>query len=158
MRNHSPSSWHSVMYNRSFSLTAFKIILHLCFFIRLCVRVRLSELRSVSLNQWCFQPFFSSYIFFCTFPSDPPTAQKVELAILFHISLRLNFCSFFLFVFQIVPFLLIHYFSESFLCLLCSVIQPIQWMFAFGYCMLSSKISICFFFIVFTSLWRTSFQ
>ena len=44
-----------------------------------CVRVRFSELRSVSLNQWHFQPFISSYILFCTFPLDPPMAQNSNL-------------------------------------------------------------------------------
>lgn len=53
MKSHSPSSWYSLMCNRSFSLTVFKITLpHLLLSYQIdCVRVRFSALRSVSLNQ-----------------------------------------------------------------------------------------------------------
>lgn len=46
--------------------------------------------------------------------------------------------------------------TESFLCLLYPDIKPIHWLFEFGYCFVSSKISTCFFFISFISVLRIS--
>lgn len=84
-----------------------------------------------------FQPLFHPIVFqthSLSSPSGTPTTWMLELLLLSHRTLR--FCLFFIFfqsIFSLLYFLLINL-HLLFLCHFHPVIEPIQWVLKFGYC------------------------
>ena len=112
--------------------------------------MRLSELRSVynklvKFSITLFPIYFLSAPTSLTSPSDAFLTLELELLILFCASRKASYFLFNLFSLLGICHFCQSPFSDSFLCFFHFVSEPIQWIFYFGNCMLSSKIYMCFF-------------